>query len=67
MTPAMLAAWHDEHYVPQNAILGIAGDVKPAEMIAMLKKSLGEWKRTAFEKPNCPPARRWWNRSTSTW
>jgi zinc protease len=48
MTPAMLATWHDEHYVPQNAILGIAGDVKPAEMIASLKKSLADWKRTTL-------------------
>ncbi len=50
MTPAMLASWHDERYVPpQNAILGIAGDVKPAEVMAMLKKSLGDWKRTSME------------------
>ncbi|HEY3837703.1 MAG TPA: pitrilysin family protein [Bryobacteraceae bacterium] len=49
MTPAMLASWHTEHYVPQNAIIGIAGDVKPAEMIALLKKSLADWKRNSFE------------------
>ena len=48
MTPAMLAAWHDERYVPQNAILGIAGDVNPEQMMAMLKTSLADWKRTSL-------------------
>ena len=35
MTPELLAKWHREHYVPQNAILGIAGDVNPSELLAM--------------------------------
>ncbi|HEY5839035.1 MAG TPA: pitrilysin family protein, partial [Pyrinomonadaceae bacterium] len=37
LTPEMLAAWHRERYVPQNAVLGIAGDVKASEVIAKLK------------------------------
>jgi predicted Zn-dependent peptidase len=49
MTRASLAAWHDERYVPQNAILGIAGDVNPTQVLAMLKKSLADWKRTSLE------------------
>jgi zinc protease len=49
LKPAALAAWHAERYVPQNAILGIAGDVNPAQTIAMLKKSLADWKRTQLE------------------
>jgi predicted Zn-dependent peptidase len=49
LTPEMLAAWHAERYVPQNAILGIAGDVNPQQTIELLKKSLGDWKRTSFE------------------
>ena len=28
LTPEALAAWHDQHYCPQNAILGVAGDVQ---------------------------------------
>jgi zinc protease len=55
MTPADLAKWHDERYVPQNAILGIAGDVNPAATIALLKKVLGDWKRTAFVE-KLPPS-----------
>ncbi len=49
LTPAMLAAWHDQRYVPQNAILGISGDVNPAQTLDMLKKSLADWKRTALQ------------------
>ncbi len=29
ITPEMLAKWHAEKYVPQNALLGVAGDVRP--------------------------------------
>ncbi len=53
-TPELLAKWHAEHYCPQNAILGIAGDVKPAEMVANLNKWLAAWKKTDY-KPEMPP------------
>jgi zinc protease len=36
ITPEMLIKWHREHYLPQNAILGIAGDIKPADLLQML-------------------------------
>jgi zinc protease len=57
MTSADLQKWHDERYAPQNAILGITGDVNPQATIAMLKKSLAAWKRTAYEVklPPSPP------------
>lgn len=50
LTPEMLAAWHRERYVPQNAILGIAGDVKASEVIAKLKTALAGWKRTDYKE-----------------
>nr|MDQ5836762.1 insulinase family protein [Acidobacteriota bacterium] len=59
LTPEMLAAWHRERYVPQNAILGIAGDVKAPEVIAKLKQWLGGWKKTDYKvelPPNPTPA-----------
>jgi len=58
LTPEMLAAWHREHYVPQNAILGIAGDVKASELIPKLKQWLAGWKRTDYKEmlpPNPTP------------
>jgi zinc protease len=59
LTPEMLATWHRERYVPQNAILGIAGDVKASEVIAKLKTALAGWKRTDYKEtlpPNAKPA-----------
>jgi zinc protease len=59
LTSEMLAAWHRERYVPQNAILGIAGDVKASELIPKLKQWLAGWKRTDYTvalPPNPTPA-----------
>lgn len=50
LTPEMLATWHRERYVPQNAILGISGDVKASEVIAKLKTALAGWKRTDYKE-----------------
>ena len=39
-----LLMWHRERVVPQNAILGVAGDIHPKEFIAKLEKRLAAWK-----------------------
>ena len=46
ITPEVLAKWHRERWAPQNAILGIAGDVKPAELIPKLEQTLAAWKKS---------------------
>jgi zinc protease len=46
LTPAMLAAWHDEHYAPQNTILAISGDVHAVTLIPKLRVWLAEWKKS---------------------
>ncbi len=43
ITPAMLAQWHATHYVPENAILGVVGDITPAQVTAMFS-ALPAWK-----------------------
>ena len=48
-----LIHWHRERYAPQNAILGIAGDVRPKELIAKLEKQLAGWKKNEL-KQNWP-------------
>jgi zinc protease len=53
LTPERLAAWHRERYVPQNAILGVAGDVNAAALKAKLEKWLAAWKRT--DQPDVLP------------
>lgn len=59
ITPELLAKWHRERYAPQNAILGIAGDVRAQEMIAKLKKWFASWQKTDLREvlpPNPTPA-----------
>jgi predicted Zn-dependent peptidase len=48
MTPEMLKKWHHDRYVPQNAILGIAGDVKPDDLAKALG-TLPPWEQTDFK------------------
>jgi predicted Zn-dependent peptidase len=57
-TPQALASFYHERVVPQNAILAIAGDVKPAEVTAKLNKWLAEWKKTELKVtiPSVPEA-----------
>src|SRR5262249_2380146 len=59
MTPAMLIKWKQERWAPQNAILAIAGDVKPAEVAAKIAKAFADWKKTDLHEvlpPNPKPA-----------
>ena len=56
MTPELLAKWHSERYVPQNAILGVAGDVKPADLVRILN-NLPSWEATDFKAPAVPPTK----------
>ena len=41
-----LIEWHRRNYAPQNAILGVAGDVRAKELISKLEKHLASWKKT---------------------
>ena len=50
LTPAVLAKWHRERYVPQNAILGFAGNVRAAELIPKLEKWLADWEATSLKE-----------------
>jgi len=59
LTPAILSKWHADRYAPQNTILGIAGDVKPAELVPKLERLLAGWRKTELKEalpPNPKPA-----------
>src|SRR3984885_15055936 len=43
ITPAMLQEWHSTRYLPENAILGVVGDITPAEVTKMFS-ALPAWK-----------------------
>ena len=53
ITPEILAKWYKERYVPQNAILAIAGDVRAADVAQMLK-GMPAWARSD-SKVTAPP------------
>jgi zinc protease len=50
MTPAILAKWHQDRYTPQNAILGITGDVKAAVIVPKLERAFASWKKTDLKE-----------------
>jgi predicted Zn-dependent peptidase len=50
LTPTVLAKWHRERYVPQNAILGFAGNVRADELIPKLEKWLADWEATSLKE-----------------
>jgi zinc protease len=62
MTTEALLQWHRERYAPQNAILGIAGDVRASELIPKLEKQLAVWEKSnrkdSFSASLVPPSAR---------
>ncbi len=58
ITPAAMKQWHDDRLTPQNTILGIVGDITPAEAAPKLKAAFATWKKTAYQPappPEAPP------------
>src|SRR5262245_32514391 len=58
LTRTMLVDFHRDHYVPDNAVLAIAGDVSMAEARKVVDAKLAAWKKrgTAAPKVEDPPA-----------
>jgi predicted Zn-dependent peptidase len=50
ITREALIQWHRDRFTPQNAILGIAGNVRAKELIAKLEKQLASWKKGVVER-----------------
>jgi zinc protease len=51
VTPEQLKQFHDRYYVPNNAILGVAGDVQAKQVMALLEKYFGSWKKQPVSEP----------------
>jgi zinc protease len=43
--PADLAAWHREHFHPERIVLGLVGDFRAAEALALVREAFGDWPR----------------------
>jgi predicted Zn-dependent peptidase len=50
-TPALLKEFHQAHYAPNNAIMGIAGDINVEQATALVKKYFGQWKNHPVPNP----------------
>jgi zinc protease len=48
---ARLKEFHDRTYAPSNAILGVVGDFKTDEMLALIAKHFGAWPDHAVDAP----------------
>ncbi len=55
ITQSDVAAFHRSRYVPDHAILGIAGDVTPEEVRSLVAEGLGAWGRSRTSRPVPPP------------
>ena len=52
MSPAELKDFHDRYYVPDNALLGVVGDVQFEQVVALLQKYFGAWKGHPVAPPD---------------
>jgi predicted Zn-dependent peptidase len=53
-----LVAWHKERYVPDHAVIAIAGDITYAQAKTLVESRLGSWAKSGMAKPVAtdPPA-----------
>jgi predicted Zn-dependent peptidase len=60
MSPAELKDFHDRYYIPNNALLGVVGDVQFDQVVSLLQKYFGAWKGHPVARPDVgklsPPA-----------
>ena len=60
MSPAQLKDFHDRYYVPNNALLGVVGDVQFDQVVSLIQKHFGAWKSNPVAPPDLgkisPPA-----------
>ncbi len=51
VTAEDLKGFHTRYYVPNNAILGVVGDVTAAQIMPLLEKHFGAWKKQPVASP----------------
>jgi predicted Zn-dependent peptidase len=52
---AKIAAFHRDHYRPNNAFLLVVGAIDPNAMMAAAEKTFGNWAKGEVPKPSFPP------------
>jgi len=60
MTTARLKDFHDRYYLPNNALLGVVGDIQFDEAVSLIQKAFGAWQSHPVAAPDLgrisPPA-----------
>ncbi len=60
MSPAQLKDFHDRYYVPNNALLGVVGDVQFDQVVSLIQNHFGAWESHPVAAPDLgkisPPA-----------
>ena len=51
VTSADLKQFHDRYYAPNNALLGVAGDVQAKQVVSLIEKYFGAWKKQPVTHP----------------
>ncbi len=49
---------HRRHFVPEGAILAVAGDFDPRRLVRLVERAFGDWPRHASARPPLPPVPR---------
>jgi zinc protease len=52
VTPEAMKGFRDKYYAPNNAILGVAGDITVAQAKALAEKHFGAWQKRDLPKPS---------------
>lgn len=55
VTREELEKFHNESYAPNNAILGVAGDVDYNTIVPLIRKYFGSWQTRAVSSASLPP------------
>jgi zinc protease len=56
ITTADLMRFHDENYLPNNAMLAIVGDVTLKEILPKLERAFGDWQSGTLRQTSIPAA-----------
>jgi zinc protease len=50
----VIAAWHDKYFSAENTMIAVIGDITEKEIIPILEKNFGDWKKGVRFRPTYP-------------
>lgn len=51
---AVVAQWHDTYFNAENTMIAVIGDITEKDIVPMLEKNFGDWKKGSAYKPRYP-------------